>query len=301
MAAGAGLLSRYQRSVPATVMVCFFDSCAAGCVCWHPAEGRGGTVATGDAAPLVGAAAVDDEPPLLAPPLLDEQADRPTRPTRSAAATRRTGLGLRCTAGIRADPSRPRTADGSGDHARRAQLGQLVGREPELVDSTSSVCSPSHGTRVSGPSATFDIFTGLPGTRHRLLDAVRARHLDEHAGARRRADPRRTSSAVLHGPTARPAAASSEQTSSFDLLAGPGVDRRADRRRRGDRPNPGGWRSGGRRATRGGRPSWRRRSNWCSRLDLHRRTSRRRPRSPVTIAGHALARLRRACPATRSS
>ncbi len=36
---------------------------------------------------------------------------------------------------------------------------------PSSAARTSSVCSPNHGTLVSGPSATSDIFTGLPGTR----------------------------------------------------------------------------------------------------------------------------------------
>ena len=36
---------------------------------------------------------------------------------------------------------------------------------PSSSASTSFVCSPTHGTRVSGPSVIFDSFTGFPGTR----------------------------------------------------------------------------------------------------------------------------------------
>ena len=44
-----------------------------------------------------------------------------------------------------------------------SSVGVVV--EAELgARARSSVCSPTHGTRVSGPSAIFDSFTGLPGT-----------------------------------------------------------------------------------------------------------------------------------------
>ena len=45
---------------------------------------------------------------------------------------------------------------------------------PSSGVSTSSVCSPTHGTRVSGPSATLESFTGLPGTRTGSVERRRA-------------------------------------------------------------------------------------------------------------------------------
>ena len=51
---------------------------------------------------------------------------------------------------------------------------------PRSLASTSSVCSPSHGGRRSGPSATLDSLMGLPGYQDGLLDVVGSRQLDEH-------------------------------------------------------------------------------------------------------------------------
>ena len=79
-----------------------------------------------------------------------------------------------------------RTVRSVGDDAVGARAGRCVGVvEAELVGAAPrSVCSPTHGTRVSGPSAIFDSFTGLPGTSTGSVDAVGARHLDEHVARR---------------------------------------------------------------------------------------------------------------------
>ena len=77
-----------------------------------------------------------------------------------------------------------------------------------------SVCSPSHGTRVSGPSATPESFTGLPGMSTGCsTPSVRGSSTSMWRAAT--CGSTTTSSSVKHGPAAMPAAPSSPHASTL--------------------------------------------------------------------------------------
>ena len=80
---------------------------------------------------------------------------------------------------VRGRPTRP-AACGQEMTPRSRRPASSASLRPSSAANTAAVCSPTHGTRVSGPSLIFDSFTGLPGHEHRVGDTVGARHLDEH-------------------------------------------------------------------------------------------------------------------------
>ena len=98
---------------------------------------------------------------------------------------------------------------------------------PSSVARTSSVCSPSHGTRVSGPSCTSRHLDRVAGHEHRLLDPVGAGHLDEHVAGRdvRVVDHLLVAEARAGGDAG--GARARRTTSTLVLSGGPPLDRRA--------------------------------------------------------------------------
>ena len=85
---------------------------------------------------------------------------------------------------------------------------------PSSAASTSAVCSPTHGTRVSGPSVIFDSFTGLPGTSTGF-STPSVRGISTSMWRAATCGSAITSGARLLGPATMPAAVSSRAASSL--------------------------------------------------------------------------------------
>ena len=91
------------------------------------------------------------------------------------------------------------------------------GPSPSSAASTASVCSPSHGTRVSGPSATSANFTGSPGiSTGWSTPSVRGCSTSMWRPARWGSAT--TSASVATGPATRPAAFSASHASRLVLV-----------------------------------------------------------------------------------
>ena len=86
--------------------------------------------------------------------------------------------------------------------ARRA--ASAASSRPSSAASTASVCSPSHGTRVSGPSATFGDLDRVAGDEDRLGRRRRCGAPRRACRGRRRAGRATTSSSRKHGPGGDP-------------------------------------------------------------------------------------------------
>ena len=96
---------------------------------------------------------------------------------------------------------------------RLADRASSASPSPSSSASTASVCSPSQGIRVSGPSATLVSFTGLPGTSTgSATPSVRGISTSMLRAAT--CSSATTSSSRKHGPAAIPAADIAAQASS---------------------------------------------------------------------------------------
>src|SRR5205823_8766697 len=89
-----------------------------------------------------------------------------------------------------------------------ASSSSSAASSPSSSCKTERVCSPTHGTRVSGPSATLDNFTGLPGTSTGWSPPSTL-SISTIMLRRSRCASAMTSDEWKHGPAATPAAVSS--------------------------------------------------------------------------------------------